>query len=821
MLADYLIQVILLVLFPAVLVIQDNPQTRRVSFYVYISLVLLMGGFVGAVYSLELFDGVVVSGGSILYGAFMMTCVVFAFIERDAFILQNLARLVVTVGVFKVFLFMLIADILAQPDTINTNAIPSALFDISIPLLILGAILIIVELLFLFVIFNSLRKLTQSHLILSFVYTLSFMAMLVLDGVFFPLFAMGFSAEVFHLIIGGFSGKAVLAVSFGIPLFGFLVFSRERLAMYDDNNLLDWKLLLSSGNDIVKTVKDREERLLQADAVFQQSQEGIVVTDPHLFIVNINPAFERLCGIPRDTLLEQAYLPQVLQLDEAAQQKLLQQVKTGAIWQDEIVYQKHGSQTISAWLSVVPVENTHGKVINYTCTLTDISDVTEMREALRFQANHDALTHLPNRRLLQQQLREAMSLSSETDKLGLLLIDLDSFKNVNDSYGHVVGDLVLQKVAVRLQEVVGQLGTVYRLGGDEFSIFIPKCDSQEFLQKLASRAREAVSSVMSIGNGDRVHIDCCCGISLFPDFALTTETLYQQADTALYWAKGIRAGSIEFYQASMTQTRKRKLMLETQLREAIARGEIQPYFQPKVRLSDNHLVGVEVLARWIKPDGEIIPPNEFIPLAEETGLIDQIGRTMLRKSCEAGVMWLKERGEPLSIAVNVSPIQLRFSDLSGWLEQVLRYTGFPAEHLEIEITETGLVTQEQRVIPLLHAINALGINIALDDFGTGYSSLAYLHQMPISVIKIDRSFVRDLPGSETAVNVTNTIVRMGQELGCELVAEGVETQEQRLCLQQMGCHLFQGYLYSRPLSKAEFEAKYIRSTSNTNSQTVS
>lgn len=734
MVAQLLVQVGIYCLFPLLLTFEKNPQTRRVSLYIYVSLVLIMGGFLGAVYSVVLPGDISLSGGTIAYGGFMMACIMMAFIENDPFILQNIMRLVVTVSIFKVLLFASIAETLNATDVLNPLNVPVGLFELSLPLIVLGALLIIAELYFLVFVFDRLKRVLPNHFLFSLAYSLGFVSIILMDGVLFPVLAMGVSSEVFGLIIGNLSGKAIIAVTFGSYLFLFMLTNRARMEKALNDPLLNWRMLLSSSSNIVRKLEQNEQQLLQARTVVEHSREGMAVLDSDFQVVSTNPALEHLFATSSIGELNHKALFKLFSTPVNLTQVKMQLSQTKS-WSAEVSWHIDNKAHFGL-LTLVTVLDRHLQVCNYTASLTDISELVDVREELRHMAHHDVLTGLSNRRALQRLLAETTNdQNRDCSQAALLLIDLDNFKQVNDSLGHFKGDKLLMQVGRRLSQVLPAGAKLFRIGGDEFSVYCDGISTAGEALQLANAMRLQVSYPIDIDSPVPVYVDCCIGISLFPTFASTLTELYQQADTALYWAKGIGKGTVKAYQESMTETRRSSLTLESLLREAIDNCQLDIFLQPKINLLSGDVEGAEVLARWTTGDNERIPPDVFIPLAEQAGLMGRLTHCIMIKACDA----FSQIGEfvpaTFRLAVNISAGELADENLLKSLRRVLGEFNLAADQFEIELTETALIDVD---IATLVSLKEEGFTLALDDFGTGYSSLSYLNRLPIDTLKIDR-----------------------------------------------------------------------------------
>lgn len=420
-------------------------------------------------------------------------------------------------------------------------------------------------------------------------------------------------------------------------------------------------------------------------------------------------------------------------------------------------------------------------------------------------AHHDGLTGLPNRLLLRERLQQEMSHARrDGGRAALLFIDLDRFKNINDTLGHDAGDQLLCQVAERLSAHVRDCDTVARLGGDEFVVLQTRMPSPQHAATLADKLLQVLAQPFQLGGGEHF-VGGSMGIAVFPDDGQTVEDLLKCADIAMYRAKDAGRGGGVFYEEGMNQELQERAMLEHELRLAIARNQLMMHYQPRFRLRDGRLVGAEALIRWQHPELGWVSPARFIPLAEENGLIDEIGPWVLRQVCQQLAVWQAQGYEIGNVAVNVSGRQLRTSNLVDLVRDALHTSGLPSKLLEIEVTEGVLINDIERVIGLLDQIQHLGVAIALDDFGTGYSSMSYLRRLPIDVLKVDQSFVRDLTQDEGSRSIVQAIIALAHALGKTVVAEGVETQEQADLLATWGCEEVQGYYFSRPVSAQALE----------------
>jgi diguanylate cyclase (GGDEF)-like protein len=454
--------------------------------------------------------------------------------------------------------------------------------------------------------------------------------------------------------------------------------------------------------------------------------------------------------------------------------------------------------------SAAPIHDRAGRVIGAVIVFHDVSAARAMSIQMTHSAQHDLVTNLPNRLLLNDRISQAIALAHRQKRpLAVLFLDLDRFKYINDSLGHAAGDKLLQSVAKRLLAGVRGSDTVSRQGGDEFIILLSEISHPEDAATSARKILLSVSAPHSIGGQD-LHIDGSMGISVYPGDGEDAETLIKNADMAMYHAKESGRNNFQFFKAEMNRKAVERQFLEGSLRRALEREEFLLHYQPKVNLDTGEITGVEALVRWQQPERGLIPPAQFVPIAEDCGLIVKIGRWVLREACRQGRAWQDAGLPPLPIAVNVSAVEFRHKDFVESVRTILSETGLEARYLELEVTEGVLMDDAESTASVLRELKMMGVHLAVDDFGTGYSSLSYLRQFPIDVLKIDRSFVNQITADPDDSTIVNAIINMGKSLKHLVVAEGIETQLQRAYLQTQSCAEGQGYLFSRPLAAAQF-----------------
>lgn len=746
----------------------------------------------GNIYSLPIADGVVVSGGNLCYGAFMMTSVMFVWVEKDAFILRHLVRLVLVVDVFNIVISFLTQSILNTVGVINPQGVPTSLFEVSTFLIALGGVLIITELLILLFIFELTKKRKPALPITAAIYILSFMLVLVLDGIAFPFIAFGISSQIAAIVFGGLTGKILIAFAFGMPLALFVLWKRQAFVEYLEADTVRWRLLASSSADLIKEMARKDQDVQRGDVVFKNSTEGLAVVSHSGTVLKANAAFQAMLGIAGG-----AAHPYPANLKEAfwsdGQRLLLpQSPKEG--WRREIMFGQNGNRP--GILSITAAgEDAEGET--YVYSLIDITEQKDAQERLAHLASHDQLTGLASRRVLDQRLADLRETS-----YALIIIDLDHFKDVNDSYGHGAGDRVLQVVAGRLDAIREQNlkpgDILCRIGGDEFALLI-RSDDGGFIESILEKIQTALSQTVRIDDSLEVFSSATLGVSYKPRDGDHDALL--EADAALYEAKRNRRGSVGIYEDRLTAESQKKIKLGLKLKNALANNLLEVHYQPQFDAVSHKLCGVEALARWTDPELGVVPPCDFIPVAEGTSLIETLGEYVLEKACRDGQEWLESGFAPISVSVNVSASQVRFGSFISMLQKTLEKTGFPASNLQIEITESSYIERENEVTPLLKELKGIGVSIAIDDFGTGYSSFSYLREMPWDCIKIDRSFITGIPKDTQQCGLVSTIVGLAKVMSFEVVAEGVETREQLDFLAALGCDLIQGYYFSKALPK--------------------
>lgn len=452
-----------------------------------------------------------------------------------------------------------------------------------------------------------------------------------------------------------------------------------------------------------------------------------------------------------------------------------------------------------------------GKVIEVIGNSNDITELQKAQDEIEFMAFHDLLTSLPNRRKFSYDLNHIIKNSFEKkEKIALFFLDLDRFKQINDSLGHSVGDDLIIEVSIILKRIIGSKAHIYRFAGDEFVLIFPGCNKQ-MVETYVKQILSVFDQSIALPSNLQIYTTCSIGISIYPEHGKDYETLLKNADAAMYVAKTSGRNNYRIYQQEMNASKEEILLIEYHLREAIENNELELYYQPKLDLETKKINGMEALLRWNSPIFGQVPPDKFIPIAEETGLIIKIDRWVLEQACQQNKEWNDSWfSSPLRIAVNISPLHFRLPNFETVVEKVLIKTGLSPQLLEIEITENSFIDQVEECIHCLNKLQQLGVTVAIDDFGKGYSSLNYLRMFPINALKIDRSFIHEVAKNNDDIAIVKAITFLAHELNLKVVAEGIETKEVIQLLEEIGCDEIQGYYVSKPLPKKDFEAVYDR-----------
>ncbi len=542
---------------------------------------------------------------------------------------------------------------------------------------------------------------------------------------------------------------------------------------------------------------------LYAEAV-RSTGEGIVVANAERSVVEVNPAYERMTGASRDALIGRALFPAVAGHPGGNTHiELWQGVESQGHWTGEILERRAGGETFPAWAMVNAVRGERGEVAHYVGVLRDITVLKQSEQQLKKLAFHDPLTGLANRALFSDRLGMALAQAERQGAgLALLCIDLDDFKQVNDTLGHAAGDRLLAEVAQRIVRCVRASDTVARLGGDEFAVLMTRPGTEAEASRVAERIIDAVRAPVLLG-GETAHVGASIGLAFRSREADTAETLHRHADLAMYEAKRAGRGQLRAFSRDMLERGAERMSLSVEIESALVHDEFLVHYQPIFDFATGHVEGVEALIRWRKPDGRWISPGSFIPHAEEAGIIRRIDAWVLERACTDAARWFTESGEPLYVCVNLSAVSIQQRDTALLVRDVLERTGLPSGLLRVEITETAVIAAPAAALAVLESIAALGVGLSLDDFGTGYSSLNYLTQFPIQTIKLDRAFVAAIGKERASEEVIRSLLQLAQRLRLQVVAEGIEEAGQQAFLRSWGCRYAQGYLLAKPMPEEE------------------
>jgi diguanylate cyclase (GGDEF)-like protein/PAS domain S-box-containing protein len=557
--------------------------------------------------------------------------------------------------------------------------------------------------------------------------------------------------------------------------------------------------------------KRMEDNLRQAATVFDSCAEGVSISTPDGTIIAVNRAFTEITGYAAIEVIGRN--PRMLQSgrhNKNFYREMWGCVSRDGRWQGEIWNRRKNGEIFPEWISITAVRNNKGAITNYVATFSDITEQKKNEERIQLLAFSDPLTGLPNRRLLLDRLQHALVTSVRKKRHGaLLFIDLDDFKGINDTRGHDIGDLLLQQVALRISDCVREGDTVARLGGDEFVVILEdlgnnSLEATGYAESVAAKVLQSLNQPYALDTF-QYHGTPSIGVTLFGDQQNTLEELLKQADLAMYRAKGSGRNAVRFFDPEMQSVVSLRVAMEADLRQGLLQNQFILHYQPQVNHT-SHVTGAEALLRWAHPVRGMVPPGDFIPLAEETGLILPLGLWVLETSCAQLSAWGQQpETAHLTIAVNVSARQFRHQDFVRQVKAALTSTGAAPGKLKLELTESVLLDDVDDVIAKMSELKACGVCFSLDDFGTGYSSLSYLKRLPLDQLKIDQSFVRDVLVDANNAAIARTIVALAHSLGLNVIAEGVETEDQLLFLATHGCHAYQGYLFSKPLPLEQFE----------------
>ena len=588
---------------------------------------------------------------------------------------------------------------------------------------------------------------------------------------------------------------------------------QERAAGYRLFLLLATLAMLGYAAFAFLRLREKSRSLQLSASVIAHAHECILITDTTGRIVDVNPAFTEVTGYTREEALGKT--PRLLQSgrhDANFYAGMWQSIKSAGQWSGEVWNRRKSGEVYPEWLSITTVTGEGGEVTHYVGSAIDITERKQNEADIHNLAFYDLLTQLPNRRMLMDHLYQALVTGIGGSRYGaLLFIGLDNFKSINDAKGHSVGDFILLKVASRLNACVGEGDLIVRLGGDEFVAVLQNLDgeteqAEAQARRIAEKIHEAINQPYIL-QGHEYHTTTSIGVSLFREHEISVDELLKRADTAMHQAKQSGRNIIRFFDPTMQAELEERMALEADLRTALQHQQFRLYYQMQVDRT-GRVLGAETLLRWTHPLRGMVSPMMFIPLAEENGLILPIGQWVLETACKQIKAWETDpRTRDLQLAVNVSAGQFHMPDFVEQVNGMIRQTAIIPSRLKLELTESMVLDDVADTIAKMHALKQIGVRFSMDDFGTGYSSLAYLTQLPLDQLKIDQSFVRNVGTKSTDAVIVQTIVGMANNLGMEVIAEGVETQAQRDFLEKVGCLLYQGYLFGKPVPLEEFEKK--------------
>ncbi|MDD2758665.1 MAG: EAL domain-containing protein [Methylomonas sp.] len=565
--------------------------------------------------------------------------------------------------------------------------------------------------------------------------------------------------------------------------------------------------LLEIGASIIGIVLERTrslESLRLFQKVFEGSQEGIMITDTNKVILSVNPGFTKILGYTEDELIGQTPIKFASGYHgRRFYEGMWHSIDTFGHWHGEIWNRRKNGEIFPEWLAISEVKDARGETTHYIGIFSDISERKDAEEQIRYLSSHDVLTGLPNRMLFEDRLNNAISFAERNhSKVALLNLDLDHFKMLNESLGHAAGDALLLRLTSRLKQCVREIDTLCRSGGDEFFIALAHLEDTDAISAIVDQILEQITEPFSL-EGRSLSLSCSIGIAVYPDDGDDFDILMKRADKAMYQAKDSGRNTYRYFTEQLNSDSVEYMHITHELREAIKNNQFILHYQPQIDLTTGGVLGVEALVRWDHPVEGLMPPGRFIGIAEQNGLIVDIGQWVLHEACRQAVAWERAGLPPMVVAVNVSAVQFRRGNFEQVLRSALDGSGLAPRNLEIELTESTLFHDMDYMLTLLNDLKGLGVKLAIDDFGTGYSSLAYLKKFKIDRLKIDRSFVRDIASDPNDAAIVRAIVQMAHTLNLRVIAEGVEDRNMLEYLRSCHCDEVQGYYLAKPMSAAE------------------
>ncbi|HEY3378959.1 MAG TPA: EAL domain-containing protein [Armatimonadota bacterium] len=556
--------------------------------------------------------------------------------------------------------------------------------------------------------------------------------------------------------------------------------------------------------------KENEDQLRLVAKIIDNTVEGVTITDANATILSVNPAFTEITGYTAEEAIGQN--PRIIRSDrhdDAFYQAMWRSLIEKGQWHGEIWNRRKSGEAYPEWLTISSIQDEHGNTTHYVAVFHDITETKQNEAQIHYQAYHDALTGLPNRQLFNDRLALSLAHAQRNQEcVAIFFLDLDRFKTINDTLGHIVGDRLLQAVAKRLTKCVRQDDTVARLGGDEFTVLLGNIKFPEDVTKITQKILTNFQMAFMV-DGRELFATPSIGVSVYPTDGDTADTLMKNADTALYRAKDKGRNNYQLYTPAMNARAVERLEMETDLRRAVEREEFLLHYQARVSLATETVQSLEALIRWQHPERGLTPPADFIALAEETGLIVPIGDWVLRTACAQQRAWLDAGLPPTRVAVNLSARQFQRTDLVATIDDALRHSGLAPHYLELEITESVAMEHGEQSLAMLRDLHALGVHLSIDDFGTGFSSLGYLKKFPVHALKIDQSFVRDIPDDQDDAAIAAAVIALAHTLNLQVVAEGVENAAQLAFMREHHCDDIQGFYFSEPVPAEEFARRHL------------
>lgn len=579
----------------------------------------------------------------------------------------------------------------------------------------------------------------------------------------------------------------------------------------DEGRVVEWNnagramRMIGTRRDTTSS-KEAEDQLRLAATVFENASEAILIFDTEFRFLAVNDCFTRTAGYSEEDVLGRSMKEVSGSEDSTAiYSQIANTVRREGFWQGELTERRQNGETYPVWIQLSAVYDEDGQITHYVGMFSDLTARKEAEEKVQFLSNYDRLTGLANRTMFREKLHKSLALARlNRERVALVSFNIDRFRPINDSLGHEIGDHLLRATADRLLAIGIDKSSFSRVGGDEFNLIIDGYRSSSELEESCQEVVNAMRKPFNI-NGHELLLGISIGISVFPDNAKEAQTLIHQADLAIHQAKRMGGNNYQFYRSDMRAASVEQLALETSLRKAIFKNEFVVYYQPKVDAHTRRIQGAEALVRWQHPTMGLLQPKDFIPLAEETGLISAISEWVLERACRQTALW-RDAGLEIQMSVNLSAHQFRKGDIADIVDRILESTGLPPHLLELELTESLIMEDLDKNIEILSDLRTRGLGLSLDDFGTGYSSLSYLKRFPVDTLKIDRSFIEELHISPDDAAITQAIIQMAHTMKMHVVAEGVEEETQFTILRDMGCDSIQGFLISRPVPEPEFAA---------------